>query len=419
MISEKQLKILAYPYTSYDALICDGAVRSGKTSIMMWSFIEWAMSNFKNCRFGICGKTVKSAEKNIIVPFRTMKLTNEKYILKWKHSDNELLIEQNNVINVFEIFGGRDERSQDLIQGRTLAGVMLDEVALMPRSFVEQALSRCSVEGARFWFNCNPSTPQHWFYEDWILKAKEKNALYLHFEMTDNPSLSEDILKRYQNTYSGIFYQRFVQGLWVSAEGLIYDMFDKDKHIVHEPKTKGDIYISSDYGIQNATVFLMWQKDFINDRWVAIKEWYYSGRESMRQKTVSELADGLFSILEKDDNGDYIMPKQAIIDPSASALIEELRRRKIHVIHANNDVIKGIEDVSTLLNTNKIAFSDTCKHTIKEFGLYLWDNKATSRGEDKPIKDNDHCMDAVRYFVETKHIVNRRREEKDVYMARF
>lgn len=228
MISPKQQKILAFPYSTYDALICDGAVRSGKTSIMMVSFVDWAMREFTGQRFGICGKTVDSATKNIIVPYISMSYAKGRYSLRWRRSEKLLEVRNGSRINYFEVFGGKDESSFMLIQGRTLAGVLLDEVALMPESFVNQALARCSVDGARMWFSCNPDTPNHWFYKTWIQKHAEKNALYLRFSMEDNPSLSKKTLERYRAMYSGVFYDRYILGLWVRAEGLIYGTFADD-----------------------------------------------------------------------------------------------------------------------------------------------------------------------------------------------
>lgn len=226
-ISEKQKKILAFPYTKYDCLICDGAVRSGKTSLMMVAFVDWAMREFSEHRFGICGKTVDSASKNIIIPYISMRYAKKKYAIRWRRSEKILEVRQGGVKNYFEVFGGKDESSFALIQGRTLAGVLMDEVVLMPQSFVNQALARCSVEGARIWFSCNPEGPNHWFYQEWILKHKDHNALYLHFEMYDNPSLSQKVLEMYRANYggSGIFYDRYVRGLWVRAEGAIYPLF--------------------------------------------------------------------------------------------------------------------------------------------------------------------------------------------------
>ena len=161
MISDKQKKILAFPYSKYDAIICDGAVRSGKTSIMMWAFVDWAMREFSGQRFGICGKTVDSASKNIVVPFVSMTLAKERYTLRWRRADKILEVRRGAVTNYFEVFGGKDESSFALIQGRTLAGVLLDEVALMPESFFNQALARWSVDGARLWFSCNRDNLHH------------------------------------------------------------------------------------------------------------------------------------------------------------------------------------------------------------------------------------------------------------------
>ncbi|MDO4668959.1 MAG: PBSX family phage terminase large subunit, partial [Butyricicoccus pullicaecorum] len=228
MIGEKQQKILAFPYSNYDVLICDGAVRSGKTSIMMVAFVDWAMRCFNGCRFGICGKTVDSATKNIIAAYTQMTYANRRYSIKFRRAEKIMEVRRGNTVNIFEVFGGKDEASAALIQGRTLAGVLLDEVVLMPKSFVDQALARCSVDGARIWFSCNPGSPKHWFYTDWISKADAKNALYLHFAMTDNPSLSQKTLEKYKTYYNGVFYQRYIEGAWVLADGLVYPMFSED-----------------------------------------------------------------------------------------------------------------------------------------------------------------------------------------------
>lgn len=225
MISDKQNKIRAFQYTDYDALICDGSIRSGKTSIMMVSFIDWAMRRFSGMNFGICGKTVASANRNIVYPYINLNYARKRYTLSHKKTESMLIVKNNEKTNYFYIFGGKDESSFKLIQGITLAGIMLDEVALMPRSFVEQAIARCSIEGSKFWFNCNPEDPDHWFNQEWIMRHEEKNALLLHFELEDNPSLSERIINRYKSLYTGVFYQRYILGQWVRAEGVIFKQF--------------------------------------------------------------------------------------------------------------------------------------------------------------------------------------------------
>ena len=299
---------------------------------------------------------------------------------------------RSSVTNIFEVFGGKDESSFKLIQGRTLAGVLLDEVVLMPRSFVEQAMTRCSVDGAKIWFSCNPGSPQHWFYTEWIQKYKDRNALYLRFKMTDNPGLSEKTIARYEAMFTGVFYDRYIRGLWVIAEGLIYPMFD---NIVKTEERKYSRYvISMDYGIQNPTAMLLW--GFCDGVWYQVKEYYHSGRETGRQKTDQEYYDDLERLA-----GD-LRVESLIIDPSASSFIALVKQKKrFRVRKANNEVLKGIQTTATAIQQGKIQVNDCCKETIKEYGLYSWDMKA----DDAPIKENDHAMDATRYFVNTMNIM--------------
>ena len=398
--SKKQLKVLTWwmnksPVSNMDGIIADGAIRSGKTLSMSLSYVMWAMSNFNSQNFGMCGKTIGSFRRNVLFWLKLM-LKSRGYKVLDHRADTLIEVRKKDITNYFYIFGGKDERSQDLIQGITLAGCFFDEVALMPESFVNQATGRCSVDGSKFWFNCNPDGPYHWFKVNWIDKQIEKNILYLHFTMDDNLSLSEKIKARYRAMYSGVFYQRYIKGLWVVAEGVIYDMFDKTKHIVESitDLVKDNYYVSCDYGTQNATVFLLWCKNR-QGKWICTKEYYYSGREEVTQKTDTEYADDLKEFL-----GD-IKPKAIIIDPSAASFIAELKKRGYRIKKAKNDVIDGIRFVASLLNKEMIAFSMDCNNTILEFNSYVWDIKASAKGEDKPIKQHDHAMDAVRYFCYT------------------
>jgi PBSX family phage terminase large subunit len=389
MISNKQQKILAFPYSKYDALICDGAVRSGKTSIMMWAFVRWAMENFSGQRFGVCGRTVDSCTKNIIVPFTAMSLAKERYIIRWRRGDKVMEVRRGAVTNYFEVFGGKDEASYTLIQGRTLAGVLLDEVVLMPRSFVEQALTRCSVDGAKLWFSCNPGSPQHWFYTEWIKRHKERNALYLHFEMTDNPGLSEKTLERYQNMFTGVFYDRYIRGLWVLAEGLVYDF--GEENIVDDVPESGEYYISCDYGTLNPFSAGLWCWD--GKTATRIREYYYSGREEHRNKTDEEYYTELEKLVGE------LPVISVIVDPSAASFIEVIKRHgKFKVRKAVNDVLPGIATTARYLRSGALKIHRSCKDAIREFGLYRWDEKST---EDRPIKENDHAMDDTRYFAMT------------------
>lgn len=387
-ISNKQKQIMAFPYTKYDALICDGAIRSGKTVFMMLSFVDDAMRRFNNQRFGICGKTVDSAIKNIITPYLGLSYAKQKYRIQWRRSDKLLIVTKGKVQNVFEVFGGKDESSFMLIQGRTLAGALMDEVALMPRSFVEQAMARCSVDGSKLWFNCNPDSPQHWFYTEWIQGAKERNALHLHFLLEDNPSLSESVIERYKRLFAGVFYQRYILGEWVVAEGLVYEF--NESNITDEQAKGAEYYISIDYGTLNPFSAGLWS--VTGDKAVRIKEYYYDGRNTKRQMTDEEYCDAIIH-LAKD-----VYITKVIVDPSAASFITALKRRGFRVQQANNSVLDGIRRTAVYLRDGNIKIHRSCVDAIREFGLYRWDEK---QNEDKVIKENDHAMDDIRYFCNT------------------
>nr|UCS96144.1 MAG: terminase large subunit [Caudoviricetes sp.] len=401
--SLKQRKVLNWwcdtsPVKDKDGIIADGAIRSGKTVCMSLSFVFWAMENYSDQNFAMCGKTIGSFRRNVLMILKLM-LRSRGFTVADHRADNLVEISRNGVTNHFYIFGGKDESSQDLIQGITLAGVFFDEVALMPESFVNQATGRCSVDGSKYWFNCNPDGPYHWFKLNWLDKAREKNLLVLHFTMEDNLSLSERIKEIYRNMYTGVFFKRYILGLWAMAEGIIYDMFYEERHVKAVLEyvrllIDGGRYVGIDYGTQNATVFLLWNKGR-DGKWYCIREYYYSGRDKGVQKTDSEYAEDLIKFLA----GTPV--KAVIVYPSAASFIAELNKRGFTVIQADNDVEDGIRLVATLLNTEQIMFSQSCKNTIMEFASYIWDPKAAERGEDKPIKQHDHAMDAVRYFCYT------------------
>lgn len=392
MLSQQQKKIMAFPYTEYDAIICDGAARSGKTSVMMIAFVDWAMREFERQSFGICGKTVDSAIKNIVMPYTTMLYARHRYTLHWRRGDKVLEVRSGTKINFFEVFGGKDESSFALIQGRTLAGVLLDEVVLMPRSFVEQALVRTSVDGARAWFSCNPGSPEHWFYAEWIKRAQDHRALYLHFTMHDNPGLSERTRQRLASMFAGVFYDRYVLGLWVRAEGLVYPMFDNIVPTVERAYDK--YYIAVDYGIQNATSMHLYGR--CADTWYSVREYYHSGRETGQQKTDAQY----YEELKRLAGG---LPIRAvIIDPSAAsfiALVEQEHQFKVW--DADNTVLEGIQHTAGVLAEKRLLINDCCVRQIAEFKAYSWDDDSKM---DAPLKENDHAMDDCRYFVQTAQI---------------
>lgn len=390
--SPKQRQAILWWQTSgRDAIICDGAVRSGKTLSMSIGFVLWAMSCFDGEAFAVCGRTITSARRNVITPLRGI-LAELGFTAKEMLSKNYLDIEADGRSNRFYLFGGKDEASAALIQGITLTGVLLDEVALMPRSFVEQAIARCSMSRSKLWFNCNPENPYHWFYKQWIQKSEKKNALYLHFTMDDNPSLSDSIRKRYKTLYSGVFYDRFILGKWTAATGLVYPMFDEKKHVfTGEAPNCSRFLVSCDYGTVNPSSFGLWGYSSGDGRWYRLKEYYYASRTEGQLRTDEEHYAGLESLCM----GREI--ETVLVDPSAASFMECIRRHgKFHVRPADNNVISGIRRVSDVLKQDKIRICESCEDILREFSLYAWDEKGAG---DTPLKENDHAMDELRYFV--------------------
>lgn len=424
--SKKQKQVLTWwckdsPVRDYDGIIADGSIRSGKTVSMSLSYVMWAMDTFDDETFGMAGKTIGSFRRNVLTPLKRM-LRSLGYKTEDHRSDNCLIVRKNSRENTFYIFGGKDEGSQELVQGITCAGFFFDEVALMPESFVNQATGRCSVDGSKLWFNCNPESPMHWFKLGWIdkcitnLKSNEvkerqekgeilRNILYLHFTMDDNLSLSEKIKERYRSMYTGVFFLRFIKGLWAVAEGLIYTSFTDDNLYEDVPialKATGTRYIAVDYGTHNPCVFLdVWddgQTVWVDNeyRWDSTSE--EAKRRTDPQKTDSEYADDMAVFI--GDRPDMQCP--IVVDPSAASFITELRLRGYAVKAADNAVEDGIRVLSAMFANKTVRIHKTrCRGLIAELHSYVWDDKAAERGEDKPVKQKDHAPDALRYYVYT------------------
>ena len=393
--SPKQRRVLTWWMpgsgdAGYEAIVCDGAVRSGKTLAMGLSFFLWGMVCFDGMRFGVCGKTIASLRRNVLSEILPRL---EGLGAKWKErrTENVVTVRFMGHENQFYIFGGRDESSASLIQGITFAGILLDEVALMPQSFVEQACARCSVAGSRIWFNCNPAGPSHWFYKSWILEAAQRNCLRLHFTMEDNPSLTEAIRQRYMRLYTGVFFRRFILGQWAQAEGRVYDFFEPE---MVRPVPEGQFeqwYISCDYGTVNPTSMGLW--GLHNGVWYRVKEFYFNSRAAMRQMTDEEYARELKKLAGER------MITAVIVDPSAASFIEVLRRRGWRVQKADNDVLAGIRLTADALKEGRVVICEGCNDCIREMDEYVWD--LSSGAKDRVKKEHDHAMDDMRYFVST------------------
>ena len=393
------------PVKGHNGIIADGAIRSGKTVAMAVSFVMWAMSNFDRESFIMAGKTVKSFQRNVLKPLQKI-LPGRGYNCRYLQTDGLLRVSRGLKTNDFYIFGGKDEASQDLVQGLTAAGAYFDEVALMPESFVNQATGRLSVDGSKMWFNCNPEAPLHWFKLQWIDRAKEKGFLLLHFTMDDNNSLSEEIKARYRSMYAGVFYMRFILGLWAVAEGLVYSMFGEGNRYDDETRPAAMLststrYIAVDYGTTNPCVFLDIRDDG-QDVWIE-NEWRWDSKSAEAQRmaipnmTDAQYADAMAEFMGADPAEQCMI----VVDPSAKSFITELRQRGFYVKEGDNDVLDGIRETATLITRKKLHVHERCKGLLNEFHSYVWDEKAAQRGEEKPVKMQDHGMDAMRYYVHT------------------
>lgn len=391
-LSAKQRQVMNWwcrPSAQRDmaGVICDGAVRSGKTACMGLSFFLWVMASFGGRQFAVCGKTIGSVRRNLLaelVPY----LVRLGFSVEEKVSKNMLTVSKGRISNTFYVFGGRDEGSAALIQGMTLAGVLFDEVALMPESFVMQATARCSVEGAKLWFSCNPEGPEHWFYKQWIQKAAERRLFYLHFTMADNPSLSGETIEKYYNMYSGTFFKRFVLGEWVAAEGRVYDFFD-ESYVQPVPVGEFERWaMSCDYGTRNPFSLGLWgQKGGV---WYRVDEYYYDGREVGVSKTDGEYLQQV----ERLAAGRRI--EFIVVDPSAASFLATLEQAGFGVRRADNRVLDGIRLTAAALRAGELVICDTCEAAVREFSMYCWDLKA---GGDVVCKQFDHAMDEIRYFA--------------------
>jgi PBSX family phage terminase large subunit len=393
--SKKQKKLLSWwqnnsPFKDCDIIIADGAIRSGKTIAMIMSFITYTLHTFKNQNFIIAGKSVGAVKRNVLEPmFQILNALGIPY--KYIRSENPHITIGS---NIYYIFGASNEASQDTLQGLTGASALLDEVALFPRNFVDQTIGRCSVKGSKIFMNCNPSSPFHWLKTDFIDQSSDKNILHLHFNLDDNLSLSQQTKDKYKRMFSGVFYKRYIDGLWTLADGLVYDGFTDDMVVEVVPMIKR-YWIGVDYGNQNSTSFILVGMGIDNKCYI-IDEYRHSGRETSRQKSPSQYAEELKVFIAKQGvNIDNIF-----IDPAATSFIVTCHQAGIQKIAtAFNDVKYGIGLIQSLMVEDNFRIHKRCKYLLKNLSDYSWCPKAQKLGEDKPMKQNDDQVDAMRYGI--------------------
>ena len=407
--SQKQRKVLNWwcrssPVRDFNGIIADGAIRSGKSVAMSLGFVIWAMSEFEARNFAMCGKTIGSFRRNVLFWLKLM-LRSRGYSVSEQRTENLVIVKRNDILNYFYVFGGKDERSQDLIQGITLAGVFFDEVALMPESFVNQATGRCSVDGSKFWFNCNPGSPAHWFKTGWIDKRADKRLLYLHFTMDDNLSLSEAVKERYRGMYSGVFFKRYILGEWKSADGVIYRQFADDPERFILDDVPQDIFIGTmglDFGGNGSAHAGCLVGITRGYRSIVILDEYYR-KEVIDPGTLT------------DDVCGFVQRSQAQVratsiwcDSAETTLIKGIRTevfaRRIPVEVRNarkGEIIDRIRLCDMLMSQGRFFILRRCRHTIAALSEAVWDSKSPTR--DRRLDDgttNIDSLDALEYALE-------------------
>jgi len=380
--------------------VAEGGKRGGKNVLQTMAFCI-CLDNHPNKLHLIAGYSTATARLNIL-DCDGYGLTNyfEGRCNTGQYQNRDCLYIKSLTGNkIVLISGGGKNGDEKLIKGNTYGMAYVTEANECAQAFLQEVFDRTLSSAERKIFHdLNPKAEGHWYYTDMLdfhTKRQEANPNYGynygHFTIADNMSISDEKLRREINTYDkgSIWYQRDILGKRKQAEGLVYDMFDPVLHIVPStPRKYTKYYVSCDYGTKNATTFLLW--GYCGGVWYCIKEYYYSGRDEHRQKTDEEFADDLQVFI-----GDTPI-LSIIIDPSAASFIAALQKRQLPTRQANNAVIDGIRLTASCLQGGAIKICDCCKNLIKEFGLYVWDEKAP---EDKPVKANDHALDACRYFV--------------------
>ena len=378
--------------------ILHGSVRSSKTinCTVRWLYY---LVNGPQGDLAMLGKTIATLQRNVLNDmFDIVGPKNYKWI---NRQQGELQVFGRRIY----CFGANNEDAESKIRGATFAGAYCDEANLYPQSVFNQLMARMSIKGAQCFCNCNPDNPYHWFYTDYIKNDKIKDKKIWQFLMEDNLSLDPDYIESLKQTYTGVWYERMIEGKWVAAEGRIYDMFDDKAHMIDtqafikasglNPKAIKWV-VGCDYGTATVMSWGLYGR-LPNGTYLKVKEYYYDAMKLKSQKTDHEFADKFDAWIKQSG----VHPWAVFCDPSAASWKTELMRRGYVVLNANNDVINGIRQVATMLNTQKFYIDKSCVNTKMEYSTYSWDPMAQKQGKDRPIKEHDHTCDTDRYVLYT------------------
>ena len=397
-LSPKQIEFIKNSTAKWN--LAHGSVRSGKTIGTLFRFMQ-ACYECPDSAIWMVGHSSDTIYQNAIrLLFESEQLAIFRPYCTWS---NRKLRFMDKTIGTL---GAKDEGAIGSFQGKTFSLVYCDEITLYPESIIDMIDTRLSNPHSMGFASMNPSHPNH-KCKKWIDRAEagDKNYYSLHFTLDDNPYVDDEYKRRIQNSLSGLFYKRNYLGLWCLAEGAIFDFFDRAVHVVKRPPASAEYWIAAiDYGTNNPFCCLLigvstGRNSGLGKRLWVEKEYYYDPKVIGRQQVNSEFAEDVYNFLEP-----YAV-KCIYIDPSAAAMQLELQRRGMHVVHADNDVENGIQDMTTQMKKGNLYVMDSCVNTIREIESYVWDPKAALQGYDEPLKKNDHSVDALRYAIRTHKVM--------------
>ncbi|GHU56003.1 phage terminase large subunit [Clostridia bacterium] len=375
--------------------ILEGSVSSGKTyiSLVLWAF--WVSTMPRGNNYIMLGRTLETLNRNCLILLEEL-IGVKNFTFSIGKKEARLFGRR-----VF-LEGANDARSEGKIRGMTLQGAYCDEITILPKDFFEMLITRLRVEGALLIGTTNPDSPSHWLMKDYL--APDANGrvdtLSWNFTIDDNTKLPSGYVEHMKRGFSGVFYERFILGRWVIAEGLIYGGFKQSQIVANPPKIL-NYSAGIDYGQSNATVFLL-VGEGADGRLYILSEYYHSGRASQASKSPLTYAKDFISWIKSyfETRGLALSLGGIYYDPSALGFRTQLAELGVKNLRAaNNEVLRGIQLVSAMFEGDLIRVCASCKNTIDELRGYAWDSKAAARGEDKPVKENDHAMDALRYAV--------------------
>jgi PBSX family phage terminase large subunit len=392
-LSPKQLRSVVEAQRTPQIAVWDGAVSAGKTIASLLAFLIALVAAPDHGLVVIVGKTLQTIERNVIEPLQSVHLFGPlaRHTVHTTGSNTARILGR-----TVHLIGANDARAEGRIRGVTVCLAYVDEATLVPREFWMMLLSRLRVPGAKLFATTNPEGPGHWLRKDFILRGLEVGLIGWQFVMADNPSLTTEYMDRLKAQYVGLWYRRYILGEWCLAEGAVYDMFDPARHVVDIlPPIQRWVALGVDYGTTNP--FAAELVGLHDGALYLTHEWRYESKQSHRSLTTHEYSERMRGWLD----GIPARPEWTVVDPAAAEFVTQLFRDGLTPTLADNAVLDGIRLTASLLATNRIRIHRSCTGLLDEIGGYSWDSDKAEKGEDAPIKANDHSLDALRYALKT------------------